>query len=680
MSTPLDRDAERVRALLADLWLALRARVPLMAVLFVLAAVVFAAALYPRQRYFEATALIQVSADSLNEAVASLRPAQIGLQAALTDARAIRSPDTLRRTIERAGLIDRPAFIDPGPGRLAALLVRFGFADPDEGVAARLAAFDAEVAEAAAAQARDPGEIRMLKAIAKIAMGLTVTPAGQSNVLEVTFRSRFPDLAAEIANAVGETFVAQQRERLQDRFALARQWHQERIAVARADILRLEREIQARFHDRTRQGLTAEGVTAVVRLITEEIARAETDILRERNRLDLLDRLSRAAGHEVVQVAARQADLPQVADFAERLGQRLEQSLVAEARLGADAANAVLRRSEFERDLSVLRRMLEDHARAQAELIGARQALVARLRAEMASQLALLSGIAAEASEDAVIEAELRLSRDRLSALSVRVDDFGTAAELVAGQAHLVGAALPPLDPSGRGAGFRMALAVAAALAVAGGGAVGAALADDRYRDPARLAADAGLQPGPLLRKRDRRTALRRLRALLWQGADAVTGAPPGRVALATLGGRAEGAALSRLVAEALDAGHDGAGVAVLRLSDGAGETAPGTDAAGTVTATVPFDAPLPVLRARLAALLSGMAQGNRPVLVVAEGADALAVMAATEADVTLVSAAWGRVHRAALRDRPEIALLSARTGAFALLHAAPGYAVAHGG
>jgi polysaccharide biosynthesis transport protein len=75
---------------------------------------------------------------------------------------------------------------------------------------------------------------RQSLALAQFDKGLTVSRVGVSYAIEIDFESRYPDLAAEIANAVADVYVELQRTTEYDAARRASDWLEQRIPGVRA--------------------------------------------------------------------------------------------------------------------------------------------------------------------------------------------------------------------------------------------------------------------------------------------------------------------------------------------------------------------------------------------------------------------------------------------------------------
>lgn len=689
MMSEIERDADRVRALLGDLFFALRQRFKLLVVLSCLLLVVFVALLYPRQQYYQATALIKVSSDSLDDALTPLRSTtMVGLQAALTEAAAIQSPDVLQKALDSLGLDHSTVFLDPGPSRLDSLLTLLGWDDlastPDQ----RIADFEQSVQLAATEAGRDPAEMRALSLMGKITDNLTVEPSGQSNVIEVSYLSRSPQIAAAVANAIAVTYIQQQRQRLHDRFDGARDWYSAQIDDARKSILDLEREKQNRTLDRTREGISKDAAEAVIASLTTEIAAVETEVVREQDRLASLQRAAAPDTDILTLLAAAQLTGDQtIIDSS----QQIREALSVEQHLGTTQHSA-----SVEAGAVRLRRDITAYVAGRTDMLGYREAYLEKLRQQVNDKTAALSELAVSASEDTVIDAEAALSHDRLQMLTTRASDLGSAAQLAEGQAELAGLASAPIVPAGKGLLVRLVVAAVAAGSLALATALALGLLDSRVSDGGRLSDVTGLRRGPILppltRGRSRDFGQRKITAFVDEIAQRLAGQPVGLVTLYATHNDAEARAAFEAFAVAFTAQYPARRVKLVRADLGeipqevalrASRLSEGSEAIGSAVvsalaggAGVRRFTPLVDLAGPGG---EGGGENRRQSLSVLCYAGGDALPAAAEAmklsDAAVVLVRWHKLPAADLQAMPEFAAISRRNNAYGALYAASRHA-----
>ena len=130
-----------------------------------------------------------------------------------TQVELLRSDEVARRVINKLNLSKDPRFIgDEHPGFLGSLLRVF-----------------VPVAEAPALT----DDERQSLAVGLFEKSLTVSRIGVTYAIEIDFESRYPDLAAEVANAVGNVYIELQRTSEYDVARRASDWLEERIPQLR---------------------------------------------------------------------------------------------------------------------------------------------------------------------------------------------------------------------------------------------------------------------------------------------------------------------------------------------------------------------------------------------------------------------------------------------------------------
>lgn len=678
MSTEMKNDAERLRSLFSTIYLALRARIELMSRVFAALAVCLAIALVSTERQYSATALIQITGDGVNDALTLLRPSTTGPQAALTEARAIASPDVIEGVIEKLDLENSAEFMDPGPTIFDAMRTGLGLADSERLQVERLASAQSELATRAETTGWPQEQLRRLSAIDSLSSQLTVSPAGQSNVLEVTVTARSPELASLIANAISEEFIEQQRSRLRGRFGNAEEWFASEIDVVRQKILELEQKIQTTLIEATIGGITADGLQNVIDTVNSEIAQVETEVLKERDRLSLLNRAAEADDASTTHIASTSIDNANIAEYAARLASSLEDVYLMEARGDVDRANE--RRALFDGEMAVLRRLIKDYTESRTEIVNSREDYLNSLRATVADQLQSLSSVQSNTLSVGVLQAEKRLNEQRLDNLNARATDFGSAAELVASQSEIVGLSKPPLKPTGPGPKTELALAFGLAGVVAVLVGLISALFDRRIRRPGQLAERLEISNGPLLARFDGKSgdlAERSLGSfLVARVRRAGDSAPVTAIFFVSDEFGEEEARFTAVVARSLG-GTSGVSVAVMASEHWADR----------LKGYLPEKSRVFSLEAH-AALMGGMQNGGgyshsgRPAVFcfIEASHDLAADQMFEHVDICLVAAPWGRVKSTDLASYPLLRSLAQDDRSSALVYAAPDFEMVHAG
>ena len=132
-----------------------------------------------------------------------------------TQVELLRSDEVALRVIKRLNLAEDPRFVGSGQNFLRSLL---------HSVAPGYFAESPALSE----------DERQSLALAQFDKNLTVGRVGVSYAIEIDFESRYPDLAAEIANAVADVYIELQRSTEYDAARRASDWLEQRIPEVRA--------------------------------------------------------------------------------------------------------------------------------------------------------------------------------------------------------------------------------------------------------------------------------------------------------------------------------------------------------------------------------------------------------------------------------------------------------------
>ncbi|MBK1699346.1 GumC family protein [Rhodovibrio salinarum] len=385
----------------------------------------------------------------------------------------IRSHSLLSRVVQDAGLLYAPAF-NPVLGRTPGLLERLGLQAPPPPEALRLSRQRAAT-------------------LATLRERLQVRPVGQARALSITVAAPAAEVAARVANAVADTYLARSAARARARRSAATAWLDRRVAKLRQRVQAAEAAV-ADF--RIESGLAERGpdsagaqdrVRALNRALTE--ARVAAAAARARVQQVTAQHASTGAGSPPGEGVSptRVSTRPQGTSTG-RLDQALESQLLQELR----RAEAELAHQRAQLATSYGPRHPRLRA-ANAELLDLRieidrekDRLVAGLRqeAELARQRAAdlqadLQQLHTEAGalgraqvKLAQLEREAAAERALFDTFLARLKETRLAADPPGGKAELVTRAHPPAEPSapnrpllaGFGAVAAFALAVALAL------------------------------------------------------------------------------------------------------------------------------------------------------------------------------------------------------------------------
>ena len=270
---------------------------------------------------------------------------------------------------------------------------------------------------------------------------LDVRQVGQSPVIRISFSSKKPRVAAEVANAVAETYI---REQLTSRYGAtlrARNWLEKRIAQLRYEVAEKGRAIEE-FRDRSGliegKGLPLE--TQQMSELASQLVVARVEREAAESRLEQVERAPSAAmdvlKSELVQgLRFEEAKLRrELADFAMEYGPNHPQVINAGARL--DDIQASIDK-EIERIVQGLRNEVGVAGRREAGLQVALDGLSRRV-ARSNSEAVELRGMERE------VEARRRL----LESLLARAQETARREGIQQADAQIISAAAIPESPS----------------------------------------------------------------------------------------------------------------------------------------------------------------------------------------------------------------------------------------
>lgn len=244
---------------------------------------------------------------------------------------------------------------------------------------------------------REPTAERVRLNVANAALGrLDVQVVARSRVMNVSFTSENPQLAAQAANLAAEFYINDQLEAKFEAVRRANAWLESRIAGLRQEVLDAEEKIQ-RY--RAERGLV-QGVSST--LISERISRLQLDLLEARGALSLA---------ESRQVQARNrnfAGLAQVQNNAAILNLRNQES-----QLRSQEATLASQLGDRHPDVVRVRNALRDNGR----LLGAEMArVVAGIESEVEA-----ARLRVETLTSALEEARLQVNQAGADEITVRV-------------------------------------------------------------------------------------------------------------------------------------------------------------------------------------------------------------------------------------------------------------------
>jgi uncharacterized protein involved in exopolysaccharide biosynthesis/Mrp family chromosome partitioning ATPase len=415
----------------------------------VLAALVLAAALIALlPAKYTATAVVLLDPRETRVTASESVISGIGSDAAAVESQVevFQSPVLARRVIEQLKLEEDPQFT--ASGHIETFATAFGFAQPDT------------------------PERRMTRIIDKFSKALRVSRRGLSYILEVNFSAGTPEKAAQIANAVGSAYIAEQQALRSALTQNASSWLDERIDSIRqrlskseqavadyktshsvVDVLQGGRLIQRRLEDVSRELATSQLRKAEFggRLQQIEVARSQKDgtdalaeLLQSQTIGALRTRYSDAAG--------------QVARLSSQYGNRHPALIAARAQIGELRTQIDL---QLARGIAGLR---EDYAAATKQQTA--------LEAEMTSLKEQAENQEQVSVQLAALTREAEADRALFNQYLGRLKETNQEQTLRFDNARIISPALPPLKPSGPGSLIVLLAAGLGGLMLGAGGAV----------------------------------------------------------------------------------------------------------------------------------------------------------------------------------------------------------------
>jgi len=409
---------------------------------------------------YEATALIGIT--PTRTAVPAATPD--ALDPAQTDAiidtetEVLRSPEIMTRLVEDRGLVHdpnwNPDFAPPG------LLhrVRNRISEPERSV-------------------RSDEEVINLVALA-VADAMTIERKDQTKTIEVTVASASPVAAAEVANAVFETYRGWKQETSIDASEQSNAWLRTRLEDLRGEVEAREAEIHAFLEANRTEGLgTSDHSEAQISDIQQAIVAARSDHAEKEARFNQLQRVLSSGGTG--------ASLPDVLRSEVIRDLRVRQAEIAQRE--ADL------RTQYGDQHPELVRVAREREGIATKISDEVQRIMDSVENEMRvarARLASLEGTLSEARGDQVtneiararlvaLETDLEATRAVYSDFLTRYHEVQSRDILPPVTAQLVSSARVPISPSYPNMPLALALSVLAGL---GAGLLAAILAESLHR------------------------------------------------------------------------------------------------------------------------------------------------------------------------------------------------------
>jgi|GEM_PF-1797506 len=290
------------------------------------------------------------------------------------------------------------------------------------------------------------------KVLARYYKRLTVFQVDQSRVIAIEFSSQNPELAARIANAVADGYIAMQKSAKRSATREATDWLESQISTLRTKVDDAERKVE--------QYRTEHGLFATLRGSTEPTTLSEQQLSELTTQLAL----ARAQKSDA-QAKARQIretlETGGPIESNEVLNSALIQGLVQQqvtlraqiAELSATLGPRHPRMLQLNAQLGDLRRQIRDEAMKYARAAENEAAIAADREQEILSDLDTLKARAAQSNEKEVelraLERDAKSERDLLESLLGRYREATARDNLEAlpADARIISRAAPAIEP-----------------------------------------------------------------------------------------------------------------------------------------------------------------------------------------------------------------------------------------
>ncbi len=339
-----------------------------------------------------------------------------------------------------------------------------------------------------------PVEDRLVQATARVMDDLSVREVSRSRVIEVSYVSPDPAMAALVANAVADEFIASTLERRFNATAYARSFLEERLQATRASLEDAERRLASYSQEQRVLDLSGAGESqgipggsldgAALISLSASLTQAENDRIAAEQRWR----------------AAQSGDLPEGME-----GNRAVTSLrQARSELAAERAELL---SQFREDYPSVRQLTsriegldaEIAAEEQRSVRGLEVAYTAALAREEAlrTRVAQLEGdvqdLRARSIDYNILTREVDTLRSQYDALLQRYREVSIASGIGTSQVSIVDRAVEPNQPSEPSIPRNLALGAFLALLAGVGLAMLRAFLDDTIKTPEHIRDRLGL-------------------------------------------------------------------------------------------------------------------------------------------------------------------------------------------
>ncbi len=287
---------------------------------------------------------------------------------------------------------------------------------------------------------------RETRIIAQLRDGIDVRRVGDSYVIAISVTTTDPQLSADVANALADSYIDAQ---LADRRRVAEQatqWLADQVVARRNDLARAEQTVEAYKRDQLAAAGASEAVLQQQLLeLNQQIAIARSERATERARLERIEASRDARGAAAAAEALR-------TPFLDGLRSRRFDLARDEARLAAslgpthpDRRQLVAEIAQIDAAIAAEVQIIADGHRNELEILNIRDQALQREVDALESQL---SDMAATSLQLRELEREADAARAGFEALQSRLGEIRAQVEIQRAEARLVNAAQIPLAPS----------------------------------------------------------------------------------------------------------------------------------------------------------------------------------------------------------------------------------------
>lgn len=293
---------------------------------------------------------------------------------------------------------------------------------------------------------------------------LKISPLKGSRLVEVSFDSHDPAVAAWVVNTAFDSYLQLRMEEAQR----SADWLEAQLRETQQRLERSERQLQAYVRQRglqvfeTGQGEAANLLNVRLQSLRELLAKAEADRIEKQS----------AEEQARIRASARDLDSPVIQSLSIRLADLRQEH----AKLSAVFHDEYPRVQLLKSEIDSLRRELDAEmsrvvTRAESDLRAAarREGLLRRALEEQEGMVQALGGTAADAPGYEALKRELVTNQQQFALLSQKLKEVGVSAALKASNVGIVDRAVLPEVPINASPAVSIVLALLVGLLLAGG-------------------------------------------------------------------------------------------------------------------------------------------------------------------------------------------------------------------